>query len=107
MVANGKLYAKCGISGDAFLSPGKNLAKPTKLRHQAEYPHFVYSMLCTGGYCCHSYYLQKFAAFFFSLCAGAGILFGKFWLVCLPAGLANVYDCEAWAIHSMFFQIFP
>ncbi len=39
-------------------------------------------------------------------CARAGILFGKFWIVCLPAGLANVYDCEAWAIHSMFFLMF-
>jgi hypothetical protein len=51
LAGNGKLYAKCGINGDAFLSPATNFAKANKLRHQVEYPHFVYSMLPPVHYC--------------------------------------------------------
>ena len=30
--------------------PLKNFTKATKRRLQAEFPHFVYSLLCTGNY---------------------------------------------------------
>jgi len=42
--------------------------------------------------------------FNFSFQCGAGILFGKLWLVCRLVGLANVYDWEALALFNSFYR---
>jgi hypothetical protein len=50
LVANGKLYAPCGIFGDAFSSPATDFAKADNQKRWKPARILYYSMLATVHY---------------------------------------------------------
>ena len=54
-----------GLTETRFYPPIKKLAKATKLRYQAEHPHFVYSML---GHVNIPYKINNFIGIGYKIC---------------------------------------